>query len=174
MMDFHIQANKLVLEAHFPHISWSIELTVSKKKKKRFTHVSMCGFAPTMWISWKLIQNCELYCDESNNYYYKLIIIINWKSRSVSFEWKLKNVHKVLLLEMIFIWKKILWKNNFVLIKFLRNTLLFEKSWNKCKNSSFLHKAMCTESDHGSTKMQCCISTFMALYFRWLCTGASI
>ncbi len=41
----------------------------------------------------------------------------------------------------------------FVLIKFLLNALLFEKSGNECKNPSFLHKAMGIESDQGSTKM---------------------
>ncbi len=49
------------------------------------------------------------------------------------------------------------------------NALLFEKTWNKCKNPSFLHKATCIESDHGSTKMRSCFSTFMALYCRRLC-----
>ncbi len=55
---------------------------------------------------------------------------------------------------------------NFVLIKF--SLLLFEKSWNECKNPSFLHKAMCIESDHCSTKMRHCLSTFVVLYSRRL------
>ncbi len=73
-----------------------------------------------------------------------------------------------MLLETILIRKKILWRINFVLIKFSLNALLFEKSWNECKNPSFHHKAMCNESDHGSTKMRCCLSTFVALYTRKL------
>ncbi len=43
--------------------------------------------------------------------------------------------------------------------------LLFEKSWNECKTPSFLHKAVCIESDHDLMKMQCCLSIFMALNF---------
>ncbi len=52
--------------------------------------------------------------------------------------------------------------------QFLLNALLSEKLRNECKNPSFLHKAMCIESDHDSTKMRCCLSTFIALYFRRL------
>ncbi len=46
-----------------------------------------------------------------------------------------------------------LWRINIILVKFSPNALLFEKSWNECKNPSFLHKAMCIESDLGSMKM---------------------
>ncbi len=63
-------------------------------------------------------------------------------------------------------WKKILWRINFVFIKFSLNALLFEKSRNECKNPSFLHKTICTVSDHGTTKMQCCISAFIAWNYR--------
>ncbi len=49
----------------------------------------------------------------------------------------MKNIYKVLLLESILIRKKILWRKNFVLIKFLLNGLLFEKSWNECKINNF-------------------------------------
>ncbi len=42
------------------------------------------------------------------------------------------------------------------------SALLFEKSWNECKNPSFLHKAMCIVLDHGSIKVQRWLSTFMA------------
>ncbi len=54
------------------------------------------------------------------------------------FQHKLKNIHEVFLLECILFWKKIFWRKNFVLIKFLSNALLFEKLQNECKNSSFL------------------------------------
>ncbi len=66
------------------------------------------------------------------------------------FKLKLKNNREVFLLESILIWKKILWRINFVLIKFSPNVLLFEKLWNECKNSSFLHKVTCTRSDYVS------------------------
>ncbi len=59
----------------------------------------MCGLAPTMWISWKPDQNCDLYRD--NNNYYKL------KIQKCHFLIKLKNIHEILLLESIHIWKKI-------------------------------------------------------------------
>ncbi len=84
------------------------------------------------------------------------------------FNIKLKNIREVFLLDGILIWKKILWRINFVLIKFLLNALLFEKSWNECKNLLFLHKAMCIELDHNSMKMQHGLSTFLALYSRRL------
>ncbi len=48
----------------------------------------------------------------------------------------MKNFHKVFPLENILIRKKILWRINFVLIKFSPNALLFEKLQNECKNSS--------------------------------------
>ncbi len=80
----------------------------------------------------------------------------------------MKNIHEVLLLESILIRNKILWRINSIFIKFSLNALLFMKSWNQCKNPSFLHNAMCIESDHGSTKMRRCLSRFMALYSRWL------
>ncbi len=76
-----------------------------------------------------------------------VIIIISWKSRNVIFKCKLKNVLEVLPLRSILIWKKILWRINSVLIKFSIKALFLEKSWNECKNPSFLHKAMCIESD---------------------------
>ncbi len=68
----------------------------------------------------------------------------------------------------ILIQKKILWRINFVLIKFSLNALLFEKSQNECKNPSFLHKAMCIELHRGSMKMQCCLSTFIAWNYKGL------
>ncbi len=61
---------------------------------------------------------------------------------------KLKNILEILLPESILIRKKILWRINFVIIKFLLNALLFEKLWNECKNPSFLHKITCIMSDH--------------------------
>ncbi len=64
------------------------------------------------------------------------------------FQHKLKNIRKVFLLENILLWKKILWRISFVLIKFLLNALLFEKLQNECKNPSFLHKVTCIRSDH--------------------------
>ncbi len=57
-------------------------------------------------------------------------------------------MREVFLLESILIRKKILWKINFVLIKFLSNALLFVKSQNECKNPTFLHKVACIRSDH--------------------------
>ncbi len=77
-----------------------------------------------------------------------VIIIISWKSRSAIFKCKLKNIHKALLLVSTLIQKKILWRINFVLIKFSLNALIFERSQNKCKNLSFLHKTTCIESEH--------------------------
>ncbi len=83
-------------------------------------------------------------------------------------------MHEVLLLKSILIQKKILWKINFVLIKFSLNALLFEKLWNEYKNPSFLHKAIRIESDHGSMKIRRCLSAFVALYSRrlwmWPCS----
>ncbi len=57
------------------------------------------------------------------------------------FQHKSKNFCEVFLFESILIRKKILWKVNFVLIKFSPNALLFEKLQNECKNPSLLHKA---------------------------------
>ncbi len=64
------------------------------------------------------------------------------------FQRKLKNVHGVLLLESIIIRKKILWRINFILIKFSPNALLFEKLQNECENPSFLYKVICIRSEH--------------------------
>ncbi len=64
------------------------------------------------------------------------------------FHHKLKNIHKVFLLESIFIWMKILCRINFVLIKFSSNVSLFEKLHNECKNPSFLRKVTCIRLDH--------------------------
>ncbi len=50
------------------------------------------------------------------------------------FQHKLNNIRKVYLLESILIQKKILWRINFILIKFSANALLFEKWQNECKN----------------------------------------
>ncbi len=61
---------------------------------------------------------------------------------SVIFECKLKNILKIFLLESILTRKKILWRINFILIKFLLNKILLEKIWNECKKTAFLHKAI--------------------------------
>ncbi len=50
------------------------------------------------------------------------------------FQHKLKNICEVFLLASILIWKKILWRINFVLTKFSPNALLFKKLQNECKN----------------------------------------
>ncbi len=65
-------------------------------------------------------------------------------------------------------------ENNFILIKFLRNALLLEKLRNKCKKPSFLSKAMRIQSDHGTTKMCCCLSTFLAWISRRLCSNPNL
>ncbi len=62
---------------------------------------------------------------------------------TIIFEHELKNIHEVLLLGSMFIRKKILWRINFVLIKFSPNVLFFVKLPNECKNPSFLLKVMC-------------------------------
>ncbi len=62
------------------------------------------------------------------------------------FQCKLKNIHEVFPLKSILTWKKILWRINFVLIKFSPNVLLFEKLQNECKNPSFLHKVTCIKA----------------------------
>ncbi len=59
------------------------------------------------------------------------------------FQHKLKNIRKVFLFESILIRKKMLWRINFVLIKFSPNAILFEKLQNECKNPAFLHKVTC-------------------------------
>ncbi len=64
------------------------------------------------------------------------------------FQCKLKNIHKVLLLESILIRKKILWRINFVLIKFSLNALLFEKSQNEWKNLSSLREVTRIKSNY--------------------------
>ncbi len=63
------------------------------------------------------------------------------------FQHKLKNICKVFLLESILVWKKILWRINFVLIKFLPNALLFDKLQNECKNLLLLHITCVPSSD---------------------------
>ncbi len=50
------------------------------------------------------------------------------------FQHKLKKICEVFLLESIIIRKKILWRINFVLIKFLLNALLFKKLQNEYKS----------------------------------------
>ncbi len=102
-----MRAENPVLEAHFPHISGSIGPIVSKNNR-----VLRCAdphqprefnenrFKTATWVRAE-------------------IIIINWKCKSVIFKCKLKNTHKVSLLESILIQKKILWRINFVFIKFL-------------------------------------------------------
>ncbi len=97
-----------------------------------------------------------------------VIIIISWKPRNRIFECKLNNIHNVLLLENTLVWKKILWRINFVLIKFSLNALLFEKLRNECKSPSFLYKATCIVSDHCTTKMRCSLFTFVACNCRGL------
>ncbi len=64
------------------------------------------------------------------------------------FQHKLKNIRKVFLLESLLIRKKILWRINFVLIKFSPNALLFQKLQDECKKTSFLHKVICIRLDH--------------------------
>ncbi len=71
-----------------------------------------------------------------------IIIIISWKPRSVIFECKFKNIYEVLLLKSILVRKKILWRINFILIKFLISKLLLEKLQNECKKPSFIHEAI--------------------------------
>ncbi len=57
-------------------------------------------------------------------------------------------MREVFLLESILILKEILWRINFVLIKFLPNALLFEKLQNEWKNPIFLHKVTYIRPDH--------------------------
>ncbi len=63
------------------------------------------------------------------------------KGTSVIFECKLKNVYEVFLLKRVLSRKEILWKINFILIKFFLNKILLEKVQNEFKKPSFLHKA---------------------------------
>ncbi len=67
-----------------------------------------------------------------NNYYFH--------DTGYSFEPIFKNICEVFLFERILVRKKILWRINFVFIKFLPNALFFEKLQNEYKNSSFLYK----------------------------------
>ncbi len=67
------------------------------------------------------------------------------------FQHKLKNIREVFLLEGKLIRKKILWRINFVFIKFSPNALLFEKLQHECKNPSFLYKVTCIKLDHTGT-----------------------
>ncbi len=117
-----MKTKKPVLGHIFPHIGGSIGAIISKKKLE-FTHAWTCINHVTGIVT--------------------VISVISWKYRSVIFQCKLKNIHEVLLLEGILIRKKILWRINFVLIKFLLCALLFEKSRNEYKNPSFLHKPTC-------------------------------
>ncbi len=59
--------------------------------------------------------------------------------------------------------KKILWRINLVLTKFLPNALLFEKLQNGCKNVSFLHKFTCFRSDNAGAVAKCSHSWFYTL-----------
>ncbi len=94
------------------------------------------------------------------------VIIISWKPKSIVFECKLKNIHKVLPCESILIRKKSLWRINFDLIKFLSTALLFEKLRNDCKNPLFLCKVMRIESDYADAVTK---FTFVACNCRGLC-----
>ncbi len=149
-----MKAKKPVLWTHILHINGSIGPIVSKIIG--FTHVlthnQPCEFHET-WF-------------KTATYIVTVIIIKSWKSGSTIFECELKNIHEISLLESIRIRKKILWRINFVFIKYLLNAFLFEESRNKCKNPSFLHKTTRNEWDHGTTKMRCCLSTFMTWNYR--------
>ncbi len=149
-----MKAKKPFLGLIFPHISGSITLIVNG------VHPCVDSHQPREFHeNWFNTATCIVTV---------IIIIVSWKYRSVTFEFKLKNMYKVFLRESKPIRKKILRRINFVLIKFSLKTLFFEKLWNECKNPSFLHKAMCMESGHGSMEMRRCFSTFMTLYFRRL------
>ncbi len=146
-----MKAKKPVLWAPFPQCQWFYWMDCFRKNR---VHPCVDPHQP-----------CEFHENrfKTATYIVKVIIIINWKSRSVIFYHKLKNIHAVLLLESILIQKKILWRINYVLTKFLLNALLFEKSRNKCKNPSFLQKATCISLDRGSTKMRWCL-----FYIHWI------
>ncbi len=59
---------------------------------------------------------------------------------SVIFECKSKNIYEVFLLESRRIQKEILWRINFVLIKFFPNKILLDKIQSECKKLLFLYK----------------------------------
>ncbi len=128
-----MKAKKPVLGAHFPSYQWFYWNNCFQKNRVH------------PFVDWH--KPCEFHENRvKTTTCIMTLIIISWKSRSVIFWRKLKNIHQVSLLESILIQKKILWRINFVFIKFLLNALLFEKSCNECKNPSFLHKATCIES----------------------------
>ncbi len=106
----------------FSYISGSIWLMFSKTLG--LTHV------------WTLTNHMNFMKIGSKLRLVTVIIIISWEPRTIFFECKLKNIYKVLLLESILIRMEILWRINFILIKFLVNKLLLEKLWNECKKPS--------------------------------------
>ncbi len=119
-----------------------------KKKKKKRKKVYLCVDSH---------QPCEFHENwfKTATCIMTVIIIISWKFRCVIFfKCTSKNIRLCCSKVLILIQKKILWRMNLVLIKFLLNALILEKSWNECKNPSFLHKAMCIESDQYSTRMR--------------------
>ncbi len=61
------------------------------------------------------------------------------KGTSVTFifECKLKNIYEGFLLESILTREEILWRINFILIKFFLNKILLKKIQNECKKPSF-------------------------------------
>ncbi len=109
----------------FPHISGSIGSIVSKNNR---VHPCVDPHQP-----------CELHENQFKTVtcIVTVIIIKSWKSRSVIVECKLKNIHEVFLLESILTWKKILWRINFVLIKFLLNAPFFENNRMNVKINHF-------------------------------------
>ncbi len=71
-----LKHEKLVLVAHFPLYLWFYWTDYFQKQKDS----PMSGPAPTMWISWKSVQNWDLY----RNYTYTVYIYIS------SFMWNEK------------------------------------------------------------------------------------
>ncbi len=85
-------------------------------------------------------------------------------------------MHKFFLIIIILNQKKILWRMNFVLIKFSPNALLFEKMQNEWKNPSFLYKVTCIRSDHAGTVTMFHIHGFLlqeALFIQFLIISRS-
>ncbi len=111
-----IKAKKPVLGAHFPQ--YQCFYWTDGFQKNRF-HSSVSSHQP-----------CEFHENrfKTTTCILTVIIIISWKSRSAFLNVNWRTSTRVLLLESILIWRKILWRINFILIKFLLNALHFEKS----------------------------------------------
>ncbi len=89
----------------------------------------------------------------------------------------MKNIYEVFLLESILTGKEILWRINFILIKFFLNEIPLEKiqnEWKKKHHFSIRLRASSRTTGERKWKMRCCLFTFTAFYSRGFGTDVAM